>query len=91
MVVNHIPSNYGRRGEWISVHRQPLSLEDTEEIWAPSNAELCKFPLTQASSGGQVDRQNASQVEKVQLKCLCQWCSTIVLILSVCTYLQTNV
>lgn len=29
-VGNHMPSNYGRRGAWVLVQRQSLSLEDTE-------------------------------------------------------------
>lgn len=43
-----------------------------EEIWVLHNADLCKFPLTQASSYRQVGKQKPSQIDMLQLKFLHQ-------------------
>lgn len=43
-----------------------------EEIWVPHNADLCKFPLTQASSYRQVGQAEAQLAGMLQLKFLHQ-------------------
>lgn len=82
---NHMSSNHGRRGAWVVVHSLCPSETQKGKIWKPSSAELGAFPLAPTRPCRQGGRRNASQEDRVQLKCLHQWSPTRVVILFVGT------
>lgn len=62
-----------------------------EEIWVPSNTELCKFSLTQTSSCKQVSRQSHSQVDIVQLSVYISGVLPEYSFFFFCTYFLTDI